>query len=114
VVAFGQTQEKEQDDARSLARACSLTLDVNVYHPRKVNGEHEAFDLGFCLGLYKATFTSGSGRDFCTPDNFSIREGLENVVTFIRSHPELQERDSVDIIRYALSERYPCSKEGQK
>src|SRR6266568_8752344 len=108
VVAFGQTQEKEQDDARSLARACSLTLDVNAYHPRKVQGEREAFDLGFCLGLYKAAFMSGSGRDFCPAREVSLREGLELTVKFVSDYPDLEKKDAADIVRWTLSEKFPC------
>ena len=82
---------------------------MNAYHPRKVQGEREAFDLGFCLGLYKAAFTSGSGRDFCPAREVSLREGLELTVKFVADHPDLEKKDAADIVRWTLSEKFPCA-----
>lgn len=92
----------------------SALLDTNVYHPRKVTGEREGFDLGFCLGVFKGVYTSSSGSDFCTDRDVPLKEGLELIVKFLQDHPELQEKDAADVVRWALSDRFPCArKSGQ-
>lgn len=112
-LAFGQKQDPlNANDGKTLLRACNLTLDVNVYHPRKVSGEREAFDLGFCLGVFKGVYTSSSGQDFCPSSAVPIKDGLELTVKFIKDHPELQEKDAADIVRWTLGEKFPCRKQG--
>ncbi len=101
----GQKQNPDENDGKTLLRACSLTLDVNVYHPRMVKGEREGFDLGFCLGVFKGVYTSSSGQDFCPSSDVPIRDGLELTVKFIKDHPELQEKDAADIVRWTLSDK---------
>jgi len=105
--AFGRDQANA-NDGKTLLRACSITLDVNVYHPHTVKGEREAFDLGFCLGVFKGVYTSSSGQDFCPGSAVPIKDGLELTVKFIKDHPELQEKDAADIVRWTLAEKFPC------
>ncbi len=39
--------QDDPNNGKTLLRACSLTLDVNVHHPRKVIGEHESAPHNF-------------------------------------------------------------------
>jgi hypothetical protein len=100
--------ERPVSDGKAVLRECSLTLDLNVYHPRKVKTKFEAFDLGYCLGLVEGVYDNTSGQDFCPPDGVKTEHVLEVTVGFIRAHPELQEKVGADIVRWALSEVYPC------
>lgn len=101
---------KAQEDTHGtgLLRACSLVLDVNVYHPRKIKNKLEAYDMGFCLGMMQGVYANASGSSFCPGDNGHIKDALEFLVKFIKDHPELEEKDSADIVRWSLSEEYPC------
>ena len=33
---------------------------------------------------------------------------LDLVVSFVKAHPELEQKDAADIVRWALSDEYPC------
>lgn len=33
---------------------------------------------------------------------------LELVVRFVKEHPDLEQKDAADIVRWALSDEYPC------
>jgi hypothetical protein len=113
LTTFSIGQKKDTiggDNGQTLLRACSLTLDANVYHPRKLKNKFEGFDLGFCLGVFKGVYTSSSGRDFCAEQGIPIREGLKLTVKFIKDHPDLQEKDAADIVRWALSDEFPCQR----
>jgi len=56
---------RSTSDGKAVLRACSLTLDLNVYHPRQVKNKFEAFDLGYCLGLVEGVYANASGTEFC-------------------------------------------------
>lgn len=100
--------QRSISDGKAILRECSLALDVNVYHPRKLKKRSEAFDLGYCLGLVEGIYANISGRDFCPPDNVGTPRVLELTVNFVKSHPELQDKDGADIVRWALSDEFPC------
>ena len=101
--------QRRHDTSDNLSRQCGLTLDVNVYHPRKVKSKFEAYDLGFCLGLVKGVYTTGSGNgDFCPKDNVPLKDILELTVRFVDMHPDLQKKDPADIVRWALTDEFPC------
>jgi Rap1a immunity proteins len=90
-------------------RACSTALDLNYLHPRKVKTHREAFDLGYCLGLIKGVYENLNGEvDFCPTDGVSIRKVTELTVSFVQTHPELKDKDSADIVRWALTDGFPC------
>ena len=90
-------------------RACSTALDLNYLHPRKVKTHREAFDLGYCLGLIKGVYENLNGEvDFCPTDGVSIRKVTELTVSFVQTHPDLKDRDSADIVRWALTDGFPC------
>ena len=110
IVAQQQTP-RATSDGRAVLRACSLTLDLNVYHPRQVKDKSEAFDLGYCLGLVEGVYANASGTEFCPGEqNVETRKVLELTVKFIKDHPELQEKAGADIVRWALSDQFPCPK----
>lgn len=96
------------DTGKSLARQCGFVLDVNVYHPRQIKNKFEAYDLGFCLGLVKGVYTNAVDSSFCPNRIVPIREALELITKFVAVHPDLQEEDPADIVRWALSEEFPC------
>jgi hypothetical protein len=92
-----------------IQRACSTALDLNYLHPRKVRTHREAFDLGYCLGLVKGVYENLNGEvDFCPPDGVSIRKITELTVSFVQTHPDLKDKDSADIVRWALTDEFPC------
>jgi hypothetical protein len=92
-----------------LQRACSTALDLNYLHPRKVKTHREAFDLGYCLGLIKGVYENLNGEvDFCPTDGVSIRNVTELTVNFVQAHPDLKDKDSADIMRWALTDGFPC------
>jgi len=95
-------------DGRAIPRECSLTLDLNVYHPRKVKNKFEAFDLGYCLGLVRGVYDSTSGEYVCPSDAVKTEQVVEVTVNFVKDHPELQGKEGADIVRWALSEKFPC------
>jgi hypothetical protein len=101
----------QHDISDNLSRQCGLALDVNVYHPRKIKSKFEAYDLGFCLGMIKGVYTTGSGRDFCPKDGVPVKDTIELTVKFVVAHPDLQKKDSADIVRWALSDEFPCHKQ---
>lgn len=69
----------------------------------------EAFDLGYCLGLIKGVYENLNGEvDFCPTDGVSIRKATELTVTFVQAHPDLKDKDSADIVRWALTDAFPC------
>jgi Rap1a immunity proteins len=45
--------------------------------------------------------------NFC-PGDPSVRQIVENVVSFVNMHPELKEKDSADVVRWSLSDAFPC------
>jgi hypothetical protein len=109
-LANNDVAAKTQEDVHGtgLLRACSLVLDVNLYHPRKIKNKLEAYDMGFCLGMVQGVYANVSGSYFCPGDDGQIKDALEFLVKFIKDHPELQEKDAADIVRWSLSEEYPC------
>lgn len=108
-LAVAQKQKSEPDTGKTLSRQCSLALDVNFYHPRKIKNKREAYALGFCLGLIKGVYETGSGSgDFCPKDGVAARDIMDLTVRFVAEHPALQEKDPADIIRWALTDEYPC------
>jgi Rap1a immunity proteins len=102
-------EAQEDTHGTGLLRACSLVLDVNVYHPRKIKHKLEAYDMGFCLGMIQGVYANVSGSYFCPTDGGHIEDVLKYLVKFIKHHPELEDKDSADIVRWSLSEEYPCS-----
>ncbi len=93
-----------------IQRACSTALDPEDYlHPRKVKTHREAFDLGYCLGLVKGVYENLNGEVvFCPTDGVSIRKVTELTVSFVQTHPDLKDKDSADIVRWALTDGFPC------
>jgi hypothetical protein len=93
-----------------IQRACSTTLDMNFIHPRKAKTQQEAFDLGFCLGLIKGVYENLNSKvDFCPAnDGVPLRKTAELVVSFVAAHPDLKDKDSADIVRWALTDAFPC------
>jgi hypothetical protein len=113
LTAFGQkptlADPSSADTGTAIQRACSTALDLNYLHPRKVKTEREAFDLGYCLGLIKGVYENLNGEvDFCPADDVSIRKAAELTVSFVQAHPELKDKDSADIVRWALTDGFPC------
>lgn len=98
----------------TLLRACSLTLDLTVHHPRKIKNKFEGYDLGLCLGIIKGVFTSSSNRDFCIDHEGNTEKLVEISVKFMRDHPELLEKDAADIVRWALTDEFPCQPPAQQ
>jgi hypothetical protein len=97
------------DTGTGIQRACSTALDLNYLHPRKVKTHREAFDLGYCLGLIKGVYENLNGEvDFCPTDGVSIRKVTELTVSFVQTHPDLKDKDSADIVRWALTDGFPC------
>lgn len=91
-----------------IQRACSTALDLNYLHPRQVKTHREAFDLGYCLGLVKGVYENLNGEvDFCPTDGVSIRKVTELTVSFVQTHPDLKDKDSADIVRWALTDGFP-------
>jgi len=113
IVAQKESPKISTSDGKALLRECSLTLDVNVYHPREVKNKFEAFDLGYCLGLVQGVYANTSGTTFCSTRDIQVREVLELTVKFLKAHPELQGKDSADIVRWALSDEFPCLEKGR-
>jgi hypothetical protein len=113
LTAFGQkpvlAAPSSADTGTGLQRACSTALDLNYLHPRKVKTQREAFDLGYCLGLIKGVYENLNGEvDFCPTDGVSIRKATELTVSFVQAHPDLKDKDSADIVRWALTDGFPC------
>ena len=113
LTAFGQkaalAAPSSADTGTGLQRACSTALDLNYLHPRKVKTQREAFDLGYCLGLIKGVYENLNGEvDFCPTDGVSIRKVTELTVSFVQAHPDLKDKDSADIVRWALTDGFPC------
>jgi hypothetical protein len=109
--AFGQKKKvpRPTADGTIVLRECSLTLELNTYHPRNVKNTDEAFDIGNCLGLVQGVYANASGNYFCPPDGVGIAHVLDLVVRFVKEHPELEQKDGADIVRWALSDEYPCT-----
>src|SRR5262249_46123219 len=97
-LAEKQKPQPSVSDGKAILSACSLTLDLNIYHPRKVKTKREAYDLGYCLGLVQGVYANTSGEYFCTARDVHIQETLELTVKFVKAHPELQEKDAADIV----------------
>jgi len=113
LTAFGQKPSlaapSSADTGTGIQRACSTALDLNYLHPRKVKTQREAFDLGYCLGLIKGVYENLNGEvDFCPTDSVSIRKVTELTVSFVQAHPDLKDKDSADIVRWALTDAFPC------
>jgi hypothetical protein len=112
LAAFGrETAPTDPGDGTGIGiqRACSTALDLNYIHPRKVKTHREAFDLGFCLGLVKGVYENLNGEvDFCPTAGVSIRKVTELTVSFVQTHPDLKDKDSADIVRWALTDGFPC------
>jgi hypothetical protein len=109
--SFGQeTDPATVNRGTGIQRACSITLDMNVIHPRKAKTQQEAFDLGFCLGLVKGVYENLNSKvDFCPAnDGVPLRKTAELVVSFVQDHPDLKDKDSADIVRWALTDAFPC------
>ena len=119
LTAFGQETNPATDPATvnrgtGIQRACSTALDMNFIHPRKAKTQQEAFDLGFCLGLVKGVYENLNSKvDFCprlasATDGVPLRKTTELVVSFVEAHPDLKDKDSADIVRWALTDAFPC------
>ena len=107
-LVFARSHKISPDTGAGLSKECSLALDVNIYHPRKIRNRFEGYDLGHCLGVVEATYANTSGSDFCPPNNYPLNSTLELVIKFVKDHPELQDKYSADIVRWALSDKFPC------
>ena len=110
LAAFGQeTDPATVNTGMGIQRACSTTLDLNFIHPRKAKTQQEAFDLGFCLGLVKGVYENLNSKvDFCPANGVPIRKVAELTVSFVQDHPDLKDKDSADIVRWALTDAFPC------
>jgi hypothetical protein len=105
--------ERGTTDGTAVLRECGLTLDLNVYHPRRVKNKQESFSIGYCTGLVQGVYANASGNYFCPPDGVNPIHVLELVVSFVKSHPDLEQKDGADIVRWALSDEYPCPDKGR-
>lgn len=105
--AFGEKQ-KVTTDGTGVLRECGITLDLTIYHPHRVKNKHEAFGIGYCTGLVQGVYANASGSSFCPPDGVRMQHVLELVVNFVKAHPDLEQKDGADIVRWALSDEYPC------
>lgn len=63
-----KTHQKITTDGTAVLRECGLTLEINVYHPRRVKNKQEAFGVGYCTGLLQGVYANASGSSFCPPD----------------------------------------------
>jgi hypothetical protein len=100
---------KSQGDGAAVLRTCRFALDVSTTHPRRIKHKLDAFDYGYCMGLVQGTYANASaGNLFCPPDGVAFPHILNLVVTFVKSHPDLEQKDGADIVRWALSGEYPC------
>jgi hypothetical protein len=90
VFAKEKIHQRSTTDGTAVLRECSLVLELNVYHPRKVKNMDEAFDLGNCLGLVQGVYANASGSSFCPPDGVKTPHVLDLVVRFVKEHPELE------------------------
>ncbi len=109
--AFGEKQKaaKSQGDGAAVLRTCSVVLDFSTNHPRRIMHKRDAFDYGYCMGLVQGTYANASaGHLVCPPDGVGFPHVLDLVVTFVKSHPDLEQKDGADIVRWALSDEYPC------
>jgi Rap1a immunity proteins len=108
--AFGAKQKPQQSiaDGTAVLRTCSFALDVSVTRPRRIKHRRDAFDYGYCMGLVQGTYANASGNYFCPPDGVKTPRVLELVVNFVRAHPDLEQKDGADIVRWALADEYPC------
>lgn len=108
--AFGEKPKAAQSvsDGAAVLRTCGFALYVAENHPRRIKHRREAFDYGYCIGLVQGTYANASGNAFCPPDGVKIQHILELVVTFVKAHPDLEQKDGADIVRWALSDEYPC------
>ena len=95
-------------DGIGVERECSTVLDMNIYHPRKPKTKHEAYALGYCLGLIQGAYANLSGTYFCPPDGVKIEHVADSVVRFVKEHTDLEKKDAADIVRWSLSDEYPC------
>jgi hypothetical protein len=108
-VAVGTNDPPSVNTGTGIQRACSTALDLNFLHPRKASTQQEAFDLGFCLGLVKGVYENLNSKvDFCPASGVPIRKATELVVSFVQAHPDLKDKDSADIVRWALTDAFPC------
>lgn len=108
-VAHKQKPQRPGSEGKDILQACTLTLDLNFYHPgKKVRNKLEAYNLGYCIGLVQGVYANTSGSYFCPPDEVQPRKVFELVVQFVKAHPELAGKDGADIVRWALSDEFPC------
>lgn len=68
----------------------------------------EAYNFGYCLGVVEGAYANASGSAFCPPTNYRVKSALELVVKFVKDHPELEEKYPANIVRWALSDEFPC------
>lgn len=109
--ALGEKQKAAQSngDGAAVLRTCSFALYVAENHPRRIKHKRDAFDYGYCMGLVQGTYANASaGNLFCPPDGVRLRRIFELVVSFVKAHPDLEQKDGADIVRWALSDEYPC------
>jgi len=99
---------RSMGDGAAVLRTCGFALDVFVNHPRRIKHRLEAFDYGYCIGIVQGTYANASGHYFCPPDGVRFPHVLDLVVSFVKAHPELEQKDAADIVRWALSDEYPC------
>jgi hypothetical protein len=108
--AFGEKQKDQpRTDGTAVLKECGLTLDLMVYNPRRIKSKQEAYGVGYCTGLVQGVYANASGSSFCPPDGVKIPHVLELVVSFVKAHPDLERKDAADIVRWALSDEYPCA-----
>lgn len=100
-------------DGKEIGEDCELMLDTTVYHPRKLKTRREAYRIGYCMGITQAAYANASGSAFCPPDGVPYRHVFDLVVRFTKEHQDLLEKDAADVVRWALSDEYPCKDSGQ-
>jgi hypothetical protein len=109
--AFGEKPKAAQSvlDGAAVLRTCGFALDVSVTRPRRIKHRRDAFDYGYCMGLVQGTHANASaGNLFCPPDGVRTPHVLELVVSFVKAHPDLEQKDGAYIVRWALADEYPC------
>jgi hypothetical protein len=95
---------EEISDGNTLLPYCKAALDSidnNTWEDR-----HQAFSLGFCLGLVEGV--GFASVRVCPPKGVKVSQEMRVVVKYLESNPELLNFNEGLLVQAALSKAFPC------
>jgi Rap1a immunity proteins len=72
--------------------------------------------LGYVAGIFDALASGASIADYsaCMPSGTTVQQAVDVATQFLTSHPEMRHYAAAGLVAQALSDAFPCSRDGNR